>query len=256
MRTRTTIALLVLLSGAGGAYWLVAPHSVDSSASIVSFTEGNKPLDPRFSGNTDTSGLGTDADANTISEENVVRNYGREILRLNAEGQGAKSPIKVPNDQVFSQMIQDEISKPIPVRQYTENDIVVLKATDKQAALTYANAINAASKKTVGMLKSNFIAALVQYVTNNDAQELARHSSALSSYITALLATPVPANWKTFHLQLVNTLEKRLTYANAILDNNDSQLQIAAAINNLSTLVDEEQQLYTTLADITHNANL
>ncbi len=244
MRTRSIIALLVLLFGAGSAVWIASPKVFSGhAASEVSFATSSAGADPRF---TNDTGAGSDT-SNDISEENVVRNYGREILRLNPQGQGKDAPIIVPNEAVFSQMIQDEISKPIPVRTYTENDITVLKATDKKTALAYATAIDSANKKTIGALATPFVAAVQQYVSDNNPQELSRQSSAIAAYITALLATPVPQTWKTFHLGLINLLSKRFAYANAILDNNDSQLKIAAALSNIISLVDEEVELYKTM---------
>ena len=241
---RSIIALLVLLLGAGGAFWIASPELFHSSAaSGISFATSSIGADPRFNSdtvtNTDTSG--------DISEENVVRNYGGEILRMNPQGQGKDSPIIVPSDAVLSQMIQDEMSKPIPVRTYQESDIVVLKTTDKKAELAYATAIDAANKKTVGALKTPFIAAIQQYVSDNSPQELSRQSYAISAYISTLLAIPVPQTWKMFHLGLINLLSKRLAYVNAILDNNDSQLKIAAALSNIISLVDEEVELYKTM---------
>ncbi len=254
MRTRSIIALLVLLLGAAGSLWIVSPDSFKSNApSTLSFASSTDEKDPRFTNETSALTSGASSD---ISEENVAQNFGREILRLNPQGQGKDAPIKLPNDIVLSKMLQDEISKPIPIHLYEEGDIIVLKSTDKKSALVYTTALDAASKKTLELPQTDFTQAIVQFVTKNEAQELTAHANAISSYIATLLIIPVPANWKVFHLALINLMQKKLAYTNAILYNNDSQLKIAAALNGINSLVDEEQNLYSMIAEITHNPKL
>lgn len=235
------IALFVLLSGTGVAYWVISPDQNISTTPLVSFLESKQATDSRFEAiiNPTTSTVAED-----ISEENVVRNYGKEILRLNTQGQGIDAPIRIPKEEVFSQMIQEEISKPIPIRTYEEKDIIVLKTSDAQSGDAYRKEIDAANTKTIGSLKTKFVTAVAQYATENNSQELTAHSLAIASYISSLLATPVPAHWKDFHLTLINLLERRLAYAKAILENNDSQLKVAAAISNIVALIDEESELY------------
>lgn len=245
MRTKSIIALLVLLLGTGGSLWIAYPNAFKSNApSTLSFASSTGEKDPRF---TNESAALTAGAPNDISEENVVRNYGMEILRLNPQGQGKDVPIKLPTEEVLTQMLQDEMSKPIPIRTYAEKDIVVIKSTDKKSVLAYAAAVDAANKKTIGSLDTTFVPAIMQFVANNDPQALSLHSNAISADITALLAIPVPQNWKTFHLALINVLGKRLAYADAILGNNGSQLKVAAALSNIIALVDEEVELYNTM---------
>lgn len=246
---RTIIALAVLLIGGAASFWIIAPQSPKAAHAVVSFSDKNPGADPRFQIEPDPVRGAANNGESDISEENVIRNYSEEVARLNPQGQGQNGAVKVPNEAAFSQMIQDEIGKPIPVRTYEEKDIVVLNATDKKSVIAYATAIDAASKKTIGKLAIGFAPAIAQFVTQDDTQALSLHASATAAYITALLATPVPSSWKQFHLTLINLLQKRLAYTNAILDNNGSQLKIAAAVNNITALLDEEQQLIAMIND-------
>ncbi len=250
MRTRTIIALLVLLLGAAGSLWIVSPKTFISNRPSSVTIATSTTTDPRFASDLNSPNPGdTSAD---ISEENVVRNYGREILRLNPQGQGTNNPILVPNDAVFSQMLKDEIAKPIPVQLFTEKNLVILKTTNKQLVTAYAAALTASQKKFIAPLPFNFTSALAQFVGDNNPQQLTLYIAGLSSYINSLLVIPIPSDWKSFHLEMVNLLQKRLTYAKAILENNDSQLKVAAALDDLSALLDEEQNLTRMIPEKSH----
>jgi hypothetical protein len=247
MATRTIIALLILLVGTGGAFWITNPSFLRRGGDAVLSLLETTSTDPRFTIGENGLIIPSSNSATDISEENVVRNYGREILRMNPAGQGMDVPIKVPTEQKFTELIQEELSKPIPVTLYTEKDILLTKTSDKAAFTTYINAVGAANTKNMSTVKVSFTTAVAEFVSSNNVQNLTTHVNKLSTYVTALLAIPVPSDWRLYHLEMINLIQKRIAYANALLENNGSQLKVAAALSAISAMVDEEAQLYNTL---------
>lgn len=246
MATRTIIALLILLLGTGGAFWIANPSFMRRGGNAVLSLLETTSTDPRFTINENGLIIPTSNSATDISEENVVRNYGREILRMNPAGQGADAPIKVPTEQKFTELIQEELAKPIPINLYTEKDIALTKSSDKAAFIAYINAVAAADTKYMSSIRVSFTNAVAEFVSSNNVQNLTAYVNKLSPYITALLAIPVPSDWKLYHVQLINLLQKRAAYANALLENNGSQLKVAAVLSAIGTMIDEEAQFYNT----------
>lgn len=246
MRTKTIIALFVLLLGAGGAFWITSPRGDGLSVlSLMKTTE----KDPRFTTGENTLNATSSDTSESITEENVARNYTKEIMRLNTMGQGTATPIKLPTEEKLTQIVQEELSKSIPVKLFTEKDIVVGNSSDKAAIAAYLAGVAEVYKINAPPKTSSFSSALSQFISTDDARELALHAAKLSSSITGLIAVRVPPTWKTLHLEMLNIMQARLTYIQAMINGDGTQLKTVVALNSLNALLDEEQLLYAKIIE-------
>lgn len=243
MRKRTIIAVGILLVGVVGASWLVFGDKTNAGNIDVSISGAENNKDARFA---DANG-GAANEGNAT--ENAIREYGLEILRLNAQGQGLDKPVTIPSDETLKNIIAKQTEKPIPVTLFEEKDITVSKTSSRETKIAYFKTVGSYIQKDLSSIVSNFYTAIATFTAKKDSTDLGEHVNKTETYINDLLTIPVPYDLVALHLEMLNLWQRRLTYATIILNSSDDQLKSISALNQLSTLNTDEANFALTLKD-------
>ncbi|MEK7089400.1 MAG: hypothetical protein AAB920_01125 [Patescibacteria group bacterium] len=237
MWKRTIIAVGILLVGVVGASWLVFGNKTNTGSIDISISGVSGGNDARFADLTNSV-----ADNNTSRNvtDDAARAYGLEILKLNPQGMGTDKQVAVPSDVVLNDIVKKATSKPIPVSYFTEKDIKILNVSSNSAVKTYLRTLTSADEKNMTAI-SDFYEVLGNFVTGGDSQRLVNITNSISSYISILLAMPVPKSLADFHLTLLNFWQAKLTYAQAFLNKENDPLYAATASQSLSALLSQEK---------------
>lgn len=229
MRHRTLIATAILIVGVGGAAWLMFHNDTNAGAITISVSSSTAE-DARF---TDTS---SDASAVKNMTDEAIRAYGREILKLNPQGQGLDKPVTLPPDTVLQDIIAKATATPIPVTLFTTQDVATSPTNSRNAKRAYFAAVQNILVDNFGDVASNPNAAIAQFVTSGETSELQKHVDRTTRVITALRALTVPSDLSSLHLTMLNLWQRRFIYTKTILSGGDDQLQMIAALNQLADL--------------------
>lgn len=237
MRKKTIISVSILLAGMAGAGWLIFGNTTKAGGVDVSIS-GAGTGDARFAGSANQLALGGSGNVT----DDAARAYGLEILRLNPQGMGSDKQVTLPSDAVLNDIIKKATDKTIPVSYFSEKDMKILDDSSKTAVQTYLRTLISADKKNEVAL-SDYYGVLGSFVTGSDSQKLIDLDNSMSSYITTLLAMPVPKSWADFHLILLNFWQAKLTYTQTFLNKDDDPLNSATASQNLSSLLEQEKNI-------------
>lgn len=248
MRKKTIIAISILIVGIGGAVWLMFGDKINAGGFDISISGSATGKDARFR---DANSAASANEGNTT--DNAIREYGLEILKLNPQGQGTDKPITLPSDAVLQNIISKQTETPVPVTLFEEKDIKILKTSSQEDKRAYIKSVVAALQKNMIPLKSEFYTTIAAFVAKGDSTDLGDHVDKIGTHINDLLAIPAPREWASLHLGMLNLWERRLTYANVILNSADDQLKSISALNELSTLNTDEEKFYTTFKDYVQN---
>ncbi len=249
MQKRTIVATSILLVGVGLAFWIMSGSQTNAGNVDISVSPANGG-DARF-----YNGSSTDPNAQENITDDVVREYGGEILKLNPQGQGLDKPLTLPSDDTLNNIITKATQKPIPVSEFSDKDITITNTTSKDAARAYLKALSSAEQENT-ILYSNYYPTISSYVVTGNSQDLDALIAEISTHINVLLSIPVPSNWKDFHLDLINLWQHKLVYTKALLTKEDDPIRSASATQSLQALLDQENNLRTAFSILLKNANL
>lgn len=251
--TRKTIAILVLAGGMLGAFFithLAAPSDSGLATLSISATGGN---DPSFAFSNGTA-YGDDTARNregNVTEE-VVRRYGKEVLKLNPRGAGTTG-IYVPNQATLDALIQTEITREFTFeRVFTARDF---QTVPNNAVGTIQGYLEGISKVPEGSADLEFLPSVAAAVAHADAEPLEQYVRASNDYLDNLFVVTVPSDWILFHIKMANIWQARVELARAILTMEEDPLRAIAALNAVPKTAEEERELLTLLKELLAKAS-
>ncbi|MCX6788382.1 MAG: hypothetical protein NTZ36_00670 [Candidatus Jorgensenbacteria bacterium] len=240
MQKRTIISLGILLTGIVSMVWLFSGEKTKAGNFDISISAGGTD-DARFVG----VGGGTGDYSNSQNRtEDVAKEYGLEMLKINPQGIGNVTGVALPNDAVLNGIVNRAASAKILVKLFTKTDFKIVSDSSSSTIKNYIGSLVDEENKAAAAT-ALFYKVLGSFVTESDSQKLISINNDISIHINELLAMQVPESWATFHLGLLNFWESKLTYSKSFLNKGSDPLLAASASQNLLLLLDQEKSIRT-----------
>jgi len=260
MKLKTFIALLILLGGVGGSFWVAQRDTIrddaDGDAVLTPLLSGDA-ADARFDFTRTTktaavlSGIDTilpARDSDNVTDR-ALRAYGEEVIRLNQGAAGSSDPLALPSDEVFADTLSEYTRDGFTAPSFAIDDINVIP-DDADALLQYGVSVAEVYTTHSGNLRTHFVTAVYEAVFSNSTEPLALHVSALSNTLNGFLTLPVPSRFAAVHVALINIVQQKISIGNALLDSGNDPLRAVGGLTQLQDVLDDEAQLAAVLARI------
>lgn len=259
MKKRKTIALIIVLGGIAGFFLIInLSGKNDSGANTTNLTtpEGNN-LVPSLRFETLSPTAFQNNNRLPISSENLteslIETYTQEILKRNESGPQVvdnKPAMIMPSEELTSEILINYLNQQkIDFKEFALADIKTDSDTSAKKQKEYLKKIYEITQNNFSDLKYSYGEAVIEILKNNNPRFLQNYISRMGKGMTDLKDIAVPTNWKLFHLQYLNLQQKKLTIYSAIANLNNDPLKALIAVNQLTDLLEEEENLTLILTD-------
>lgn len=210
--------------------------------------KGNKTDDSRFAFSEKTQ---EKLDKYLNSEnftENLIQKYGFQIAAENLDGPVNGSLI-LPSGEKLESTFAGELERGISYEKVSESDIRVTEDSSEVAVRKYLTEIQRVALNQNIDFENELGYALNELLTKQKTARLETFADKLDSMNTKLLAIPVPATWKTFHVELINIQRRKTAIIHSLAEIDNDPVKAVVAIQDLEKVGDEELQLSKVFAE-------
>ncbi len=249
MRKRKVIAFLVLALGIGFSSYAVffASPSDGFLPSALTAPEGADPRfrfgEREFSTSSEISAVRA-LDANLTNR--VATRYAEEIIKMNGDGSAIKEggALSLPTQEKFEGLFDKALEDKFSFVPFVEKDILILKDNSPEAKKTYFLLLQALTAPTMKGVQKE-IAALNLFFEKQKTEELSLVVSELNKKVGDILKIAVPSDLKRFHLQALNTFQKKYSVFAAIAEMESDPVKTFIAIEEIPSVAEEMNTIIT-----------
>ena len=251
---RKILAAVILSVGICIAF-LIISSSPSEGKPFISVVENNTATSPEYgedkgggAASPDFFSTSTDDAINTNLTKKLAQNYVGSLYNLNKDLGNTTGTLRMPAnsvDDLLAQALSQDLAFPL----FTEKDIRVGEDNSIKAQVDYMNAIGSITQKNFGGFTMQTTDILSEFFEKNNPAPLAKYITIADGEIRDLLALEVPPQWKTWHLENLNLWVKKSVVYTAILDFKNDPLKATIALNDISSLLQQNKTLQKTLSD-------
>ncbi len=251
LNTRKTLGLIILLLGVVISVGLLSDNQSkksgdpdknfnpeDQNASL-SYKQGNDGSFLRLpEKNTDDQNEEGDEDNDNLTK-GFVDSYAIKLLESVDEGGGIES-----QENAIEGL--ENIDKTVDYPQFKEKDIKVVDNTSDEREIEYIEELDQTLWNNFEELKNeNSVSALRGFLEDNNSEILDKFINTVPQHIDDLLKIEVPENWASYHLQMLNLWQKKLTMYKTMKNREDDPLKAYLAIQDLPIILQESGKLHS-----------
>jgi hypothetical protein len=228
------------------AFFFASP-SADFLPTSLTAPEG---ADPRFQFGEREFSTSTEISAVRMLDANltnrVATRYAEEIIKMNGDGTAIKEggSLSLPTQEKFEGLFDKALEDKFSFVPFVEKDILISKDTSPEARKTYfllLQALTAPSMK--GVQKE--MTALNLFFEKQRTEELSLVVAELNKKVGDLLKIGVPSDLKRFHLQALNTFQKKYSVFAAVAEMESDPVKTFIAIEEIPAVAEEMNTIIT-----------
>ena len=241
--------MFVLLIGVGFfSYSLFATPSLEAlNTKIVVSEENNNGSRFQFTRDNLAETLPTSIPG--IVEEKVSKNltdrvanlYTGEIVKVNKNDSASiknSGTLTLPSQDIFDTTFNTILQEPLTFASFTKNDVAISSDNSLSAKRAYFLTLQTTVSSQMKNSKKE-IDALTVFFSKQDGSLLAQFLGTLNKSVNDLLKMRVPSELVLFHLQALNTFQKKLEVYNAISNINIDPVKTVVAIDEIPKIAGE-----------------
>lgn len=249
MQRRKIIAGFILLIGVGFFSYSFFSSPSQKNSDVTVITAGETSNDSRFQFTRNGLAEALPSSVPGVVEEKVSNNltdrvanlYTGEIIKANKNDSltvKKEKSLTLPSQDIFDATFDTILKEPFRFISFTKGDVLVSPDNSSVATRAYFLAIKTVvSSQTKNPNKE--VDALNAFFSKQDSNLLVQFNGVLSKNVDELLKMRVPSDLVLFHLQTLNTFQKKLAVYSAIADMNADPVKTVVAIDEIPKIAGE-----------------
>jgi hypothetical protein len=184
--------------------------------------------------------------------DSLIDSYLSVVKGKNPSGP-TDGKLTIPSGDTIASLIEGGGENGVPFYRFTERDIRISSDSSPVAQKRYLEALDAALTKRFSPVQKTIFDALNEMNERGDMTTLGELASAISGYVSDVLALPVPAALSVAHLDWLNLWQEKLAMYNAISELSSDPYAAYIALKRIPTLVENGAKLQSTLTSVYEN---